>query len=258
VTVSGGVGGSSNVSLAWTGSEYGVAWENSRSGNDEIYFARLSAVGGKIGEDVLISESSEDSGYPSLSWAGSGFGLVWHEVWDPGSGHIFDREADVYFTYLSYRGERMVWPARQITDSPGRSYYPVLEWTGSEFGLSWSDEWTGFFEIYFVRLTAGGDRIGSDVPITSTGIISHMPDMVWTGSEYGMVWEDGRYGAGETYLARLMRDGTIIGGDVKVGDLGTDSHVPSVAWTGSEFGVAWYKDEPSQDDIYFTRIGFCE
>jgi hypothetical protein len=152
----------------------------------------------------------------------------------------------------------MVWPARQITDSPGRSYYPVLEWTGSEFGLSWSDEWTGFFEIYFVRLTAGGDRIGSDVPITSTGIISHMPDMVWTGSEYGMVWEDGRYGAGETYLARLMRDGTIIGGDVKVGDLGTDSHVPSVAWTGSEFGVAWYKDEPSQDDIYFTRIGFCE
>jgi len=31
-------------SLAWTGSKYGVSWEDERDGNDEIYFARIGLV----------------------------------------------------------------------------------------------------------------------------------------------------------------------------------------------------------------------
>ena len=42
-------------STAWTGSEYGIAWQDNRDGMREIYFARLNKNGVKIGNETRIS-----------------------------------------------------------------------------------------------------------------------------------------------------------------------------------------------------------
>src|SRR4030042_1566736 len=55
-------------SLAWTGSEFGTSWLDYRDAGWEIYFARISATGAKIGSDVRITLAANTSSYPSLVW----------------------------------------------------------------------------------------------------------------------------------------------------------------------------------------------
>jgi len=45
-------------SLSWTGSEFGVSWYDDRDGNEEIYFARVSSAGAKIGSDLRVTNDS--------------------------------------------------------------------------------------------------------------------------------------------------------------------------------------------------------
>jgi hypothetical protein len=91
-------------SLVWTGSEYGASWHDDRDGNFEIYFARISATGSKVGTDVRITNDPAESGSfnvlpcgTSLAWTGSEFGVVWSD--DRGSGSL---RYDIYFNRIGY------------------------------------------------------------------------------------------------------------------------------------------------------------
>ena len=78
-----------------------------------------------------------------------------------------------------------------------------MVWTGSEHGVAWHDNRDGVdSEIYFARISADGVKVGSDVRITSAGY-SSVPSLVWSGSEYGVAWQDDRNGDGEIYFARI-------------------------------------------------------
>jgi hypothetical protein len=75
-------------SLVWTGSGYGVAWWDDRDGNNEIYFARLSSEGVKVGGDVRVTTDAFISREPSLVWTGSGYGVAWGDDRD-GNGELY-------------------------------------------------------------------------------------------------------------------------------------------------------------------------
>jgi cysteine-rich repeat protein len=79
--------------LVWTGSELGLFWNDDRSGNNEIYFARVSADGSKIGRDVRLTRSPFDSGLPSAAWTGSSYGVTWSDA--DGVDNV------VFFTHFS-------------------------------------------------------------------------------------------------------------------------------------------------------------
>jgi len=144
----------------------------------------------------------------------------------------------------------------RITNDASSSDYPSLVWTGSEYGVIWRDYRDGNYEIYFARISASGTKICADVRITNGGNNWQGPSLVWTGSEYGVSWDDGRNGTDEIYFARISADGTKIGADVRITNDANGSEYPSLAWTGSEFGVSW---DDSRDgdiaEIYFARIG---
>ena len=54
--VTNSIGRSQSPSLAWTGSEFGVAWPDDRDGSFRIYFARVSAGGARVGADVRVTD----------------------------------------------------------------------------------------------------------------------------------------------------------------------------------------------------------
>jgi hypothetical protein len=178
----------------WTGSGYGVAWYDLRDGNHEIYFARLTPEGVKVGGDVRVT-----------------------------------------------------------TDASG-SYSPSLVWTGSGYGVAWPDDRDGNREIYFARITPEGVKVGGDVRVTADGFV---PSLVWTGSGYGVAWQDDRDGNWEIYFARLTPEGVKVGGDMRVTTAASSSAYPSLVWTGSGYGVAWYDHRDGNNEIYFARLGWC-
>ena len=79
---------------------------------------------------------------------------------------------------------------------------------------------------------------------------SDFPDMVWTGTEFGVVWAQDVPGQRDIFFARLSADGLPLGPAVQVTFTGSFSLQPRLAWNGSGYGVTW------QDDggLFFGRF----
>ena len=235
-------------SLVWTGSEYGVAWQESRDGNYEIYFARLDRSGNKIGSEVRVTVNAAMSVQPSLVWTGSEYGLTWC---DDRNGDM-----DLYFTRLSATGKKTGGDVR-VTLLTTNSSYPSLVWTGSEYGVAWTEGGPAGSGIRFARLDSLGAMIGSDFWLSvANPFVATQASAVWTGTEYGVAWHDDRAGLiNEVYFARVSSLGVEIGSEVRISDFDSSgSRYPSLVWNGSEYGVAWADSRGSNEDIYFCTI----
>ncbi len=94
-----GTGNSFQPTLAETGSVVGLAWNETRDGNNEIYFSVLSNTGSKIGADVRVTNEANLSTTPMLLWTGNEFGLFFADT--RGTGGIYQ---DVYYQRLNSSG----------------------------------------------------------------------------------------------------------------------------------------------------------
>lgn len=86
--------------------------------------------------------------------------------------------------------------------------------------------------------------------ITNNTASSVYPSLVWTGTEYGVTWEDTRDGNYEIYFARINSAGVKQGGDIRITNYAGASQSPVLVWTGAEYGLAW--DDSRTGDIYFA------
>ena len=213
-------------SMVWTGSEFGVDWEDARSGTREIFLARLTAAGAKIGSDYLVTAGSNGSYSPSLAWSGSEFAAAYED--------IRNANYETYFSRMTSAGVKIGSDVRMSSD-PDSSFASVIAWSGSEFGVSWHDNRPGNFEIYFARMSAAGVKVGSDVRLTFSSVESRDPSIVWTGSEFGISYTRTST-QWDIYFVRVSVAGAKIGGDSPLANGTQSAGSSSLAWTGSEFG----------------------
>jgi hypothetical protein len=238
----------SRISLAWSGSEFGLAWEDVRAGRD-IHFTRISGEGAKLMPDVRVNGDGAAATRPSLVWTGS----LWAVAWDDSN---LARSPTIFLTLLDPGGSRIGGDVALVpTAMPFQdSSHNTLAWTGSEFGLAWEDEI--FRHVAFARFAPDGTDIGEIVWI-SVGSTDEGrdPSLVWTGSEFGVAWEDERYLSTAIFFTRISADGVELGSDVQVNRSTEHAESVMLAWTGSEFGAAW-KDlrHGFPGDVYFSRI----
>jgi hypothetical protein len=229
-------------SVAWYGGGYGLAWADRRYGiYDQIYFARLSGLGAKLGAEVPITFNAAYSVQPSLIWTGTEHGLV------------FARDGQVWFARIDSAGNKIGLDV-QVTTLGNPAQYPDLVWTGSEYGVAWRDSRDGNDEIYFARLDDAGAKIGGDVRVTSDTGQSDGPRLVWAGGEYGIAWADDRDGNEEIYFARLDGAGTKLTADIRVTSDAAVSQTPDLAWTGTEYGLVWRDRRDGNGEIYFALL----
>ncbi len=67
---------SSEPYMAWSGSEFGVAWHDSRTGPQEYFFSRLDKDGNTVVPNLRISNDNFNQRQPFLVWTGSECGLT--------------------------------------------------------------------------------------------------------------------------------------------------------------------------------------
>jgi hypothetical protein len=89
---------------------------------------------------------------------------------------------------------------------------PLL-WTGEALATAWEDRRDEDYEIYFNRLDADGNKLGPDVRLSYAPDFSLSPDLVFTGAEYIVAWDDRRLGLGQNHIfaQRIGADGTPVG-----------------------------------------------
>ena len=80
--------------------------------------------------------------------------------------------------------------------------------------------------------------------------LGHGRHIVWTGAEYGVVWDD----TNNVYFARVDRQGQRIGDIVPI-TIGRQRQIrPHLAWNGEEYGVVWEDSRGEQDTLLFVSI----
>ena len=247
--VSGDPALSQQAALAWTGSEYGVAWRDERDGNREIYFAMVSAAGVKLTPDFRITIAAGNSVLPSLVWTGTEFGVAWVDARDGNN--------EIYFNRISTAGVPITTDLR-VTVNMAFSGQPSLVWTGAEYAIAWADDRAGNREVFFNRLDEVGVLAGPDVQVTTTDLaVSEQPSLRWDGTAYGLAWVDERDGNREIYFNRLDTAGTPLAVDLRLTvdvAIPAVSAQPSLVWTGSEYALAWTDERDGNREIYFARV----
>ncbi len=71
--------GPERPAIEWTGGEYGLAWRDSRDGNGEVYFARVTPAGAEIASEIRFTNNPATSEAGAIAWNGTEHGIVWSE-----------------------------------------------------------------------------------------------------------------------------------------------------------------------------------
>ncbi len=207
-------------------------------------------VGNTTG-DLRITNNPASSDFVYIGKSDTGFGTVWQDKRDGAAGQI-------YFAGLSSQGVRTSPTDTRVSNTTGSSAHPALAWNGQSWGLVYSDNLGGVdSDLYYRPLSATGQPTGSVVRLTNSAGNSDWPDLVWTGTTYALAYEDLRITASKAdlYFQRFDRNGTRLGGEVRVTTNTERQSSPILKWNGTSFGLVWtdYRNAGNRE-IYFRRL----
>ena len=128
--------------LAWNDvdREWAVVWHDTRDGNAEVYFTRLSESGVKRGNDVRLTNAGGNSSYASIYWNGFQYGVSWQD------DRVGGKPA-IYFAPVSADGVKA--GELKLSSGSGNSSFTTALWNGSTFAFGWRDDRDGNTELYF-------------------------------------------------------------------------------------------------------------
>jgi parallel beta-helix repeat protein len=156
-----------------------------------------------------------------------------------------------------------------ITGDDNYASEPDIAWDGSKYGLVWTGKKnTPNAELFFSILDLNGNKQGNDIRLTNhddmpsnVGVVG-LPQIVWNGSEYGILWSDNDGSGQRIKFMRLDALGTklsdvFITGSNDNATMGGGNRI-SLIWTDSEYVAVWHGTQPYNGgwnyEIYFARI----
>ena len=174
-----------NPQIAWSESEYGVVWR-AYDGVNAVYFTRVSADGTQIGAPELLDSSSDNAlRRPDIAWDGSSYGVVW---WEEVMNELHFSAVDI--TGAITTSERII----------GTGISPSIDKASSAFSIGYIHNG----DVMLTQLDESGSTFGEELQVTDGDGSSSWPTIVWTSSEYGVVWQDNKDGDDfNIYFARV-------------------------------------------------------
>lgn len=129
-----------------SGSNVHVVWEDSRDGNDEIYYKRSTNGGSSWSLDSRLTFAPNFSMYPSITASGSMIHIAWFDL----------RGGDTEIYYIRSTDGGMTWdPETRITNVSSGKNLPSIAVSGAKVHLVWYDSRDGNAEIYYKRNPTG-------------------------------------------------------------------------------------------------------
>lgn len=129
-------------------------------------------------------------------------------------------------------------------DGQSFALLPSLVSNGDGYGMAFSVLTENSADVYFQRLSAGGERVGEAVRVSSSrdGDVAIFPSIAWTGSGYAIAWT-GLRGEEEldVYLARVDGAGASQGAVIKVSESSEMDLFARVAVSNGRTSVAWVR-----------------
>lgn len=152
---------SDNTSVAVSGNEVHVVWQDNRDGNYEIYYRRSTDGGLNWEPEARLTFFAGNSYNPSIVSYGLNLHCVWYDSRDGNYEIYYKRSTDCGTTWED---------DLRLTDDPASSAFPFMAVQDSIVHVIWQDDRDGNPEIYYKR-NLNGNPVTS-IPDPSKGALS--------------------------------------------------------------------------------------
>jgi hypothetical protein len=119
-----------------------AAWEDMRSGDNQIEMALVDAQGKKIGGGLVEEPDSGDANWPNMAWTGSAAGIVYYQ--------FRTGRPQIFMSFVDSTGARVggLHDVQVSEAASGWSRYPDVVWTGKAFGVMYVDTRDGAPDLW--------------------------------------------------------------------------------------------------------------
>ncbi|MBU1221037.1 tandem-95 repeat protein [Myxococcota bacterium] len=157
---------------------------------------------------------------------------------------------------FSFENQWTLWPGDAvIRPNPAYDSYVKAAGNGTDFFAVWVDSRSGGSNIFGSRILADGTVVDTFPIRISSSSSATLPQIVWDGSNYFVVWEDSRNGNGDLYGARVRPDGTVIDtSGIQITSTLDSERQASMLFDGSNYIIAYIKTVGSYSQLYITRV----
>ncbi|MDI3289084.1 putative metal-binding motif-containing protein [Polyangium sp. 15x6] len=228
--------------IVWVGDRYGIAWQDRRSGDYEVYFTLLDESGAKVLPDTRLSFAEGFSINVSLGWTGGEFIVAWQD----------EREGlfDLYAQRLSIDGAPIGGNVKLTQAFNVGNEAPQMAAGLSSIGVAWApgDALQHFiqFQVFNQDLTPRSQAVS----LTQGSSDSVYPTVVWNQDRYVVAWFDKTANPKAIYGAVVDEDGNILVEPKALTNPGSfRSRYPSLKALGDRVLLV-YADDRDQNDGY--------
>lgn len=232
-------------SAAFHGANYVVVWTDGRSGTDmDIYGTRVDTSGNVLDTSgVVVSSAVDDQQSPSIAFAADAALVVW-EDWRNGT------DSDIYGARVAPSGSVLDTMGIAISTGSGNQGYPSVASDGINRHLVvWQDGLSGLRDIRGARLDTAGIVLDSfGIAICSASDDQSSPCVAFDGTDYIVVWQDGRPGLPDIFATKVDTSGIVADtlGTTVSGAAGSQTG-PSVVCSGVYCLIAWGDNRTHND-----------
>ncbi len=239
--------------VAFDGTNYLVVWTDYRNGEADIYGARVTP-GGRVldPEGIPISTAWDYQEFPAIAFDGTNYLVVWQDYrnW----------EFDIYGARVTPTGVVLDPDGIPISTASYDQYFPSLDFDGTNYLIAWTDERSGDeSDIYGTRVSRAGTVLDPNgIPICTATYDQYPPDVAFDGTNYFVVWDDGRSGEYyDIYGTRVTTGGYVLEPNgIAISTAPYEQWFPQVAFDGIHYFVVWQDDRDGDWywDVYGTRV----
>jgi len=205
-----------------------------------------------------LSEPRSWARFPTVAHAGDRWGAVWEER----NGSTND---ELFLTFLDDAGGFPTTGPVQLTRSDSISQLPTVRWNGSRYGLFWGEHMRGpggevTSNNFFALLEPDGTIVRGPVRLLDVAPHGGLNAdgefaLEWDGSGWGHVATDFfDPGQADVGFWRFTEDGELLAGPVRLTASPAAAYDVSLAWSGTEYGVAWLEQSGSGFSAWFRRL----
>jgi hypothetical protein len=237
--------------VVWIGDRYGVAWEDRRDSDYEIYFTLLDDTGKKVHPDVRMTSSPGFSLAPALGYNGQDFLLVWQDDRD-GVFNLYGQRVGVD---ASPRGDNL--PITTATNGGLGNESPAIAVGVKGVGVAWTLGDAGVHYIEFQLLKPDlTPAMAAPLDLTDGSTeavgpaITYNPGKNGAPGTYIVAWYDKSASPKAVYAAVLSEDGHLVVAPRAVTSPGSfRSRYPFLRTLGDRV-IVLYADDRDQNDGY--------
>jgi hypothetical protein len=251
-TVSSALGTQSAVSLAFDGTNFLAAWQDDRTGQSDIYAARISPAGTVLDTSgIAVSTAAQSQIDPAVAFNGTNFLIVWEDY-----RNFAATGSDLFGARVSPAGAVLDAAGLGLIQEPLTQARPGLVRRGSEFVLAWQDGRTAAtqLDIYTARISAAGTVLDpAGVAVTTAPSAQSSVAVASNGTASLVTWHDSR--PLDIVGARVSATGSVLDPSGFTVSRAPNSETnAAVAFDGTNYLVVWQDDRGSGFDLYGIRV----